>query len=112
MANNIRVVEPSGIFDSTQAAKFCHDVEQLIACKVDVIIVDFKDVTFMDSSGLGILVKTLKLTQSFGVKLLLCSFNNQVKLLFELTSMDRVFEIYERREELEAKIDPLSPTAP
>ena len=112
MANSIRVIEPRGVFDSNQAEEFYQDVEQLAKGSVEMIIVDFKDVTFMDSSGLGILVKTLKLTQSLGVKFLLCSFNDQVKLLFELTSMDRVFEIYERREELEAKIDPLSPTAP
>jgi anti-anti-sigma factor len=104
MANNIRVVEPSGIFDSVQAAKFCHDVEQLIACKVDVIIVDFKDVTFMDSSGLGSLVQSLKITREAGVKLLLCSFNEQIRMLFELTGMERVFVVFTGREELEAQI--------
>lgn len=104
MAKSIRVVEPSGIFDSTQAADFCHDVDQLIACKVDIIIVDFKDVTFMDSSGLGSLVQALKITREAGVKLLLCSFNEQIKMLFELTGMERVFEIFTSREELEYQI--------
>ncbi len=111
MANSIRVIEPSGVFDSNQAEKFYQDVEQIAKGSTEIIVVDFKDVTFMDSSGLGILVKTLKLTQSLDVKLLLCSFNDQIKLLFELTGMDRVFEIYERREELESQIEPLSPTA-
>ncbi|BFM40929.1 STAS domain-containing protein [Synechocystis sp. LKSZ1] len=104
MANSIRVVEPSGIFDSAQAAEFCHDVDQLIACKVDIIIVDFKDVTFMDSSGLGSLVQALKITREAGVKLLLCSFNEQIKMLFELTGMERVFEVFTGREELEYQI--------
>jgi anti-sigma B factor antagonist len=111
MANSIRVIEPRGVFDSNQAEKFYQDVEQIAKGSTEIIVVDFKDVTFMDSSGLGILVKTLKLTQSLDVKLLLCSFNDQIKLLFELTGMDRVFEIYERREELESQIEPLSPTA-
>jgi anti-anti-sigma factor len=111
MANSIRVIEPRGVFDSNQAEKFYQDVEQIAKGSTEIIVVDFKDVTFMDSSGLGILVKTLKLTQSLDVKLLLCSFNDQIKLLFELTGMDRVFEIYERREELESQIEPLSPSA-
>jgi len=59
----------------------------------------------MDSSGLGALVQSLKMTREVNVKLLLCSFNDQIKMLFELTGMDRVFEIFHGREELEQKIN-------
>jgi anti-anti-sigma factor len=59
----------------------------------------------MDSSGLGALVQSLKMTREVNVKLLLCSFNDQIKMLFELTGMDRVFEIFAEREELEKKIN-------
>jgi anti-anti-sigma factor len=58
----------------------------------------------MDSSGLGALVLSLKTVRSAGAKLFLCSINDQIKMLFELTSMDRVFEIFSSREELEQKI--------
>lgn len=51
MNSSIRVIEPSGLFDSTQAPKFCHDIEQLLNNKVVTIVVDFKDVTFMDILG-------------------------------------------------------------
>ena len=110
MTNGIRVIEPIGVFDGVQSAKFCNDIEQLVKNKVKVIIVDFKDVNFMDSSGLGALVQSFKMTRQAEVKLLLCSFNDQVNMLFELTGMDRVFEIFSGREELEQKIDPLSPS--
>ncbi len=111
MNSSIRVIEPSGLFDSTQAPNFCHDIEQLLNNKVVTIVVDFKDVTFMDSSGLGALVQSLKIIRNAGVKLLLCSFNDQLKMLFELTGMDQVFEIFSGREELEQKIDPFSPNS-
>jgi anti-anti-sigma regulatory factor len=42
--------------------------------------------------------------RSAGGKLLICSINEQIKMLFELTDMDRVFEIFNNREELEQKI--------
>ena len=45
------------------------------------------------------------MTREVNVKLLLCSFNDQIKMLFELTGMDRVFEIFPGREELEQKIN-------
>jgi len=105
MATNIIVIEPSGILDGTKAAKFCQEIDQLVMNRVDIIVVDFKNVTFMDSSGLGALVQSLKMTREVNVKLLLCSFNDQIKMLFELTGMDRVFEIFAEREELEKKIN-------
>jgi anti-anti-sigma factor len=58
----------------------------------------------MDSSGLGALVLSLKTVRSAGGKIFICSINDQIKMLFELTDMDRVFEIFNNREELEQKI--------
>jgi len=58
----------------------------------------------MDSPGFGTLFLTLKTVRSAGGKLLICSINDQIKMLFELTDMDRVFEIFNNREELEQKI--------
>jgi anti-anti-sigma factor len=52
----------------------------------------------MDSSGLGALVLALKGVRAAGSKLFVCSINEQIKILFELTSMDRVFEIFENQE--------------
>jgi anti-sigma B factor antagonist len=64
-----------------------------------LILVDLKEVTFMDSSGLAALVTAFKTVRSSGGKLCVCSVNQQIKMLFELTSMDRVFEIFADRDE-------------
>jgi len=53
----------------------------------------------MDSSGLGALVLALKAVRMAGGRLFVCSINEQIRILFELTSMDRVFEIFETPEE-------------
>ena len=39
----------------------------------------------------------LKKVRGLERKFCLCSVNDQVRMLFELTSMDRVFEVYEDR---------------
>lgn len=104
MAIKIRVIEPSGIFDGSQAATYYSDIEQMIVNKIDMVIIDFKDVTFMDSSGLGTLVQYLKMTRDAKIRLILCSLNQQIRMLFDLTGMDRVFEMFTSREELEQKI--------
>jgi anti-anti-sigma factor len=101
----VKVVEPSGILDGTKATEFRQEISDHISKGVQIILIDFKDVTFMDSSGLGALVLALKTVRAAKTKMFLCSINEQIKMLFELTSMDRVFEIYGTREDFEAKID-------
>jgi anti-sigma B factor antagonist len=95
----IKVVQPSGIVDGTKAIEFRQEISNSIDKKPDILLIDFKDVTFMDSSGLGALVLSLKTVRTAGIRLVLCSINDQIKMLFELTSMDRVFEIFPNREE-------------
>ncbi len=104
MKSKVAIVQPSGILDGTKAAGFRQEISNLMENKADIVIIDFKNVTFMDSSGLGALVLSLKTVRAAQRQLFLCSINDQIKMLFELTSMDQVFEIFANREELEQKI--------
>ncbi len=104
MSAKVHVVSPKGILDGTQASGFREEVSQEVNNDAEIVLVDFKDVTFMDSSGLGALVLAMKTVRSAGGKMFVCSVNEQVKMLFELTSMDRVFEIFESREAFEQSV--------
>ena len=97
----VKVVQPSGILEGTKAGPLRQEISDLIESGTELVLIDFKDVTFMDSSGLGALVLALKTVRAAGGKLYLCSINEQVKMLFELTSMDRVFEIFPDRSAFE-----------
>ena len=103
MSSTIQVIEPAGILDSTKAEEFRLMVEQLLEDGADTILVDLKDITFIDSSGLGTLVVLLKRVRNLNRHLYICSINDQVRMLFELTSMDRVFEVYEDRKAFDEK---------
>lgn len=94
MSSTVQVLRPSGILDGAKAGQLRQEVSSLVTAGKNIVLVDLKEVTFMDSSGLGALVVALKGARSAGGKLCLCSINEQVKMLFELTSMDRLFEIY------------------
>ena len=101
MDPTIRVVKPFKLLDGTHADKFRKEVSQCVEENADVVLIDFQDVTFMDSSGLGALVLALKTVRAAGGKMFVCAINDQVRMLFELTSMNRVFVIYESREMFE-----------
>jgi len=93
MKSNIRILEPSGILDGTQAEVFRQEVDVALEEGADTLLIDLKDITFVDSSGLGILVVVLKKVRASQKQMFVCSINEQVRMLFELTSMDRVFEV-------------------
>jgi len=95
---------PIGILDGTKSEEFQATISQIIEKGAQGILIDLKEVTFMDSSGLGCLVLCLKNARSAGVTLYLCSLNEQIKMLFELTSMDNAFEIFSDRQEFEEKV--------
>jgi anti-sigma B factor antagonist len=58
------------------------------------LLVDLNDVRFIDSSGLGALVSGFKNAISHQGSLKLASLQPQVKSMFELTRLHRVFEIF------------------
>ena len=58
------------------------------------VLVDLSDVRFIDSSGLGALVSGFKNAISNQGNLKLSSLQPQVKSMFELTRLHRVFEIF------------------
>ncbi|MEM9244689.1 MAG: STAS domain-containing protein [Cyanobacteria bacterium P01_F01_bin.153] len=104
MSDKVKVVSHSGILDGTQATMFRQRVMDALDGGAKTVLIDFKDVTFMDSSGLGALVLSLKSVRAANCRLVLCSVNEQVKMLLELTSMDRVFEIFESQEAFEKEV--------
>jgi anti-anti-sigma factor len=99
MNSVVQIIEPEGILDGTKTADFQQQIEQSVESGVHTILVDFSNVTFMDSSGLGALVKALKTLNAANVKFFLCSINEQIRMLFELTSMDNYFSILNNRAE-------------
>ncbi len=58
------------------------------------IVIDLAQVRFVDSSGLGALVSGFKNASARNGNLKLCGLQPQVKSMFELTRLHRVFEIF------------------
>ncbi|HEY5674549.1 MAG TPA: STAS domain-containing protein [Malonomonas sp.] len=58
------------------------------------LVIDLSAVRFVDSSGLGALVSGFKNASARDGSLKLCSLQPQVRSMFELTRLHRVFEIF------------------
>lgn len=69
------------------------------------IIVDLHQVHFIDSSGLGALLSGYKNAEAKSGKLVLSGLQAQVGSMFELTRLNRVFEIYANPDEASGIIE-------
>ncbi|MGB9081273.1 MAG: STAS domain-containing protein [Desulfuromonadaceae bacterium] len=58
------------------------------------LIIDLKEIHFIDSSGLGVLVSGYKNASILHGSLKLSNLQSQVKSMFELTRLHRVFDIF------------------
>ena len=104
MVPNVKVVHPSGILDGIRANQLRRDINDIVATGADIVLIDLKDVNFIDSSGLGALVSAMKTVRTGGGQLFVCSLNDQVKMVFELTKMDRVFENFADQDEFNRQV--------
>ena len=59
------------------------------------IAVDLANVDFIDSSGLGALISGLKTARRAGGDLRIAAPNEQVRLVLQLTNMERIFTAYD-----------------
>lgn len=91
---NVNVLELSGSFDAYNAPAIRQWFEKAVTRKPACIIINLKEVSFLDSTGLSILVQALKRAREWEGDVRLCCLQQPVRIIFELTRLDRVFEIY------------------
>lgn len=63
------------------------------------ILVDLKDVGYIDSSGVASLVECLQSARKSGQQMALVSVSEGALRVLQLARLDKVFKIYETREE-------------
>lgn len=95
MNSFIKISELSVTLSELKAKPLRQEIKNRVRQGTNIVILDLKEIYFMDSAGLGALAQIHTRIQSSGGKLYLSSVSEQVKMLFELTSLDSIFEIIE-----------------
>jgi anti-sigma B factor antagonist len=90
----VTVLAPRGRLDMASAPAFREQVKQLIESGTTRLVVDLGEVSFVDSSGLGAVIGGLKVARQAGGDLRVARANQQVLLVLDLTSLNRVLRPY------------------
>ncbi len=98
-AENVKILELAGRFDTYTADTARQSIEQAMAEEPANIVVNLEKVDFADSTALATLVHGLKRSRELQGDLRLCHLQQSVRMVFELTRLDRFFEIFAREDE-------------
>jgi len=88
------VFDDPRILDETKLEELGRELtEALNKTSEERVILDFRNVKFMSSSMLGKLVQVHKKASEFKVKMKLCSIDPEIRQVFKITRLDKLFEI-------------------
>jgi anti-sigma B factor antagonist len=90
------------LFDRIDASS-SKELKEIVTTKIDQnkinLLFDMSQVSFIDSSGLGMLISCFKSIKKAGGQFKISNLSHNVKTIFDTTRMDRVFEIFENNED-------------
>ncbi len=94
-----KVMELSGEIDMYTSPELRKELMGLLQRKVSPLLVDFKEVSYIDSSGIATFVEGLKGIKTYGGRLKFFSIPDRIVEIFNFSKLDRVFEIYRNLDE-------------
>jgi len=98
--SNIVILDISGDIDLYNASEIMNAIKMLCEKKKYNIIINLKEVDYIDSSGIGVLISGLLHLREYKMGMKLINVYASVKKVFELTNLTSFFDIY--NSELEA----------
>lgn len=99
----ITVIRPLDHLNAATSEEFQWQlIAAITAPEIAAVLVDLGEVTFIDSAGLMALVSGLKQAKKMGRRFSICSVSAGIRMILELSKLDRVFEIFENVESFQS----------
>ena len=92
---DVAVVSALGEVDVFSAPGLDSELDALIAAGSSRLVVDLSEVAFLDSTGLGVLVKALKHAREADGWLHLVVTSDRIRKIFEITGLDASIPIFD-----------------
>jgi len=94
------VITVSGEVDLATSPNLDSEIIAAIESGTNSVVIDLTDVSFMDSSGLGVIVRGLKRCREADKELDLVITNERVLKVFGITGLDQVIPIHDSLEDI------------
>lgn len=91
---DVTVLTIKGSIDTYTVRGLYQQLDLAVATRSAKLVLNLADVDFMDSSGLAALVQGMKKCRDRGGDLHLCNLQQPVRMILELTRLDKAMEIF------------------
>jgi len=97
--NGVTILVVDGDIDLNSSPTMRQKFDELIEKNISKIIINFQDVSYIDSSGLATVIEMLQRLKKSQGQLRLANLSEKLKNLFEITKIDKLFQMYSSEEE-------------
>jgi stage II sporulation protein AA (anti-sigma F factor antagonist) len=100
VVDGVYVVRLQGELDHHTVEQIRDDIERGLAeIGHRALVMSFRGIDFMDSSGLGLILGRYRSVTQHGGKMALCEVNPMLRKLFELSGLLKILPLYETETE-------------
>jgi anti-sigma B factor antagonist len=93
-SNNHHVLPLEGEIDLHVSPRISASLGAMIGDKPKQVVVDLTNVTYIDSSGLAVLIEGMQNVEAYGGRFALVGLQAGVRPIFEIARLDQVFRIF------------------
>ncbi|QAS50715.1 anti-sigma F factor antagonist [Halobacillus litoralis] len=91
---NVLLVRLDGELDHHEASRLRQSWQEHLQINgVEHVIVNLEKLSFMDSSGLGVMLGRYKEVQAKGNEMVICSISPEVRRLFDMSGMFKIMKL-------------------
>lgn len=89
------IMKIDGEIDHRYATRIRREADRKIVTYPDKpFLIDLTNVSFMDSSGIGVIIGRYKLVSSFGQRVIIVSSNPTVEKILDMSGIKKIINIY------------------
>lgn len=95
----ISILDFSGNLDTNNSPAAENEVNRILAAGGDKLLFNFRELNFIASSGLRVLLATAKKLKSTGGKMVVCNLNDTVQEVFDISGFASILNLASDEEE-------------
>ena len=93
------IIKPNGSLTAMNSSELQSKLTQALKQpQTESLLLDMENIDFLDSVGLMSLVRVLQLAIALGKNFSLCALSPSVKIIFEVTQLEKSFSIFQDME--------------
>jgi anti-sigma B factor antagonist len=93
-SNQPNVLPLDGEIDLHVSPRVALSLNQMINKKPAKLVVDLSRVSYIDSSGLAVLIEAMQGVEEYGGSFIIAGMQETVRSIFEIARLDQVFRIF------------------